>query len=209
MSSDSPLKHIDVGLIAGWNKRDYEHTTTFSKKVNELIKCRDKQAIKLVESFDNKLERVYNDQTTDIEPLHVGRVYDRVVNDGMIRIAELVTNTIGLNTTVQSGQGGFVSLASGIGTNPVSASDYQLQSENARIAFGFDAYMLAAGSVMRFGAFFAPSIPSAVISESGVFDDFTAGVMLYRTVYSVTDQWSHIVNRDYYSISHAIYQSSI
>ena len=84
-----------------------------------------------------------------------------------------------------------------------------MQFENARVEFGSEGFALAAGTVMRFGGFFAPSIPSATISESGVFDDFSAGSMLYRTVYSALDQATHVLNNDYYTLSHAVYQVSV
>ncbi len=198
-----------IEYIAQWNLSDLDKTKKYFNTVNVLKQNRDTDCIKLVESFDDKLERLYNDQTTDIEPFHVGRSTNKVVNDGMVRIAENVTNSLGLNTQLFSGSGFYVAIASGTGTNPVNAADSELQFENARVQFGSEGFSLAAGTVMRFGGFFAPSIPSALISESGVFDDFSAGSMLYRTVYSPIDQATHVLNADYYTLSHAIYQMSV
>ena len=207
--SETHATNIDLGYLASWDLSELDSTRKYFTMVNALKNKRDRDCIKLVESFDQKLERVYNDQTTDIEPISVGKAVDKVVNDGMVRIAEQVTNSLGLNAQLFTGSGQYIAIASGTGTNPVNSSDSSLQFENARVEFGSEGFALAAGTVMRFGGFFAPSIPSATISESGVFDDFSAGSMLYRTVYSALDQATHVLNNDYYTLSHAVYQVSV
>jgi len=210
---DRPDLHAYQGreYLATWDISDIDNTKKFFELVDALKSIRDQRCISLVESFENKLDRVYNDQTTglDFEPIHVGKSRNKVVNDGMLRIAEFTTNSLGLNTQLFTGSGVYVTIASGTGTIPVYSSDSELQFENARVQFGAEGFSLAAGTVMRFGGFFSPSIPSATISESGVFDDFTAGVMLYRTVYNPADQAVHVLDQDYYTISHAIYQQSV
>jgi len=204
-------RYEGVEYLATWDISDIENTRMFFRLVDVLKQARDKRCIVLANAFDKKLERVYNDQTTDkdFEPLHVGKSGNKVVNDGMLRIAEFVTNSLGMNTQLFTGSGVYVTIASGTGTIPVSSSDSELQFENARVQFGAEGFSLAAGTIMRFGGFFSPSIPSATISESGTFDDFTAGIMLYRTVYNPADQAVHVLDNDYYTISHAIYQQSV
>jgi len=204
-------RYQGIEYLATWDIVDMEDTKRFFRLVDILKGARDKKCISLVEAFEKKLERVLNDQTTgpDFEPLHVGKAGNKVVNDGMLRIAEFTTNSLGMNTQLFTGSGVYVTIASGTGTIPVSSADSELQFENARVQFGAEGFSLAAGTVMRFGGFFSPSIPSATISESGVFDDFTAGIMLYRTVYNPADQAVHVLDQDYYTISHAIYQQSV
>jgi hypothetical protein len=140
--------------------------------------------------------------------LTVTKSKNKVVNDGLVRIAELVTGSVGLNSST-SGNGYFTHFAAGSGSNPVSASDYQLQQEVARVGLGSDGFQTAAGSIMRFGGFFAPTIASCTVTESGVFDDPNAGVMLFRTIYSGTAIVNHTVNADFFTLSHSIYQNSV
>jgi hypothetical protein len=209
ISDKGNLDFRGVEYLALWDLSDLQDTARIFNLINLYKTLRDPKCIKLATEFDTKLARVYNDQTTDIEPLQVGRANNKVVNDGMVRISEFVTNSLGINTQLFTGSNVYVTIASGTGNNPVASSDSELQFENARVQFGLEGFALAAGTIMRFGGFYAPTIPSATISESGVFDDFTAGNMLYRTVYSNVDQASHTLNQDYYTLSHAIYQSSI
>jgi len=202
-----------VEYLATWDVSDIENTKKLFKLIDVLKQMKDRKCISLADAFDKQLDRAYNDQTTDKdfgEPIQVGKSGNKIVNDGMIRIAEFVTNSLGMNTQMPfTGSGIYVTIASGTGTIPVSSSDSELQFENARVQFGAEGFSLAAGTVMRFGGFFSPSIPSATISESGVFDDFTAGIMLYRTVYNPMDQAVHMLDQDYYTISHAVYQQSV
>src|SRR5690242_16143845 len=173
-NSIGSIGYEGVEYIALWDLKDIEKTRLLFHKINICKIIRDPKCITMVENFDRKLERFYNDQTTDIEPLHVGMATNKVVNDGMVRIAEFITNSLGVNTQLFTGSGIYVTIASGTGDNPVSSSDSELQFENARVQFGIEGFSLAAGTVMRFGGFFAPTIPSGTISESGVFDDFTS-----------------------------------
>lgn len=153
---------------------------------------------KLTDNFNEKLDRVYNDQTTDIEPLEVDKSRNKIVNDGLVRVAEQITGQTNALWT---------HLAVGSGISPVSMSDSFLQSEIERVALGTDGFQSPAGSVVRFGGFFSPSVSSALITESAVLDDPTEGTMLYRTVYSTGI--NHVVNNDFFSVAHSIYQISV
>jgi len=135
---------------------------------------------------------------------------NKIVNDGLVRIAELTTNSLGINTGLAvSGSGYFTHFAIGTGTNAVSASDFGLQQEISRVSMATDGFMTAAGSIMRFGGYFSPSVQSAVITEGGVTDDPTAGFFLFRTVYPISQPLVHTVQQDFVSLSHAIYAQSV
>lgn len=188
-----------IGLCASWDLRSYKYV----KKIFERIRRT------RVDTFHDALLRVYNDQTVEkeFEPVAVDMSTNKVVNDGLVRIAELVTGTVGLNSGFGSSSGYFTHFACGSGSNAVSASDYQLQAEIARVGLADSGFQTAAGSIMRFGGFYPPSIASATINEGAVFDDPNAGIMLFRTVYP--QGVTHVVNVDFYTLSHSIYQYSV
>jgi hypothetical protein len=165
-----------------------------------------------IDTFHGKLERVYNDQTVEkeFEPLVIGVSRNKVTNDGLVRIAELVTGTVGLNSGFGNSSGYFTHFACGSGTNPVSASDYQLQAEVSRVGLADSGFQTAAGSIMRFGGFYPPSTPGPVtINEGAVFDDPNSGIMLFRTVFPQGQGVSHNPNQDFFTLSHSIYQYSV
>lgn len=208
---NSATSYRGGGYAALWDLSSMPSVHKYFKRIRDAVSARDWHTADMtLESFDSKLERAFNDQTTDseFEPLTVVKSKNKVVNDGLVRIAELATGSVGINSG-SSGNGYFTHFAAGSGSNPVSASDYALQQEVARVGLGSDGFQTAAGSIMRFGGFFAPTIASCTVTESGVFDDPNAGVMLFRTIYSGSSIISHTVNADYMTLSHSIYQNSV
>lgn len=222
----SNINHLDVGYSALWDKSDYDTINKRFKQISELSKevrlnninallsynserliyeelmenskiLKIKKAL-LVNKFEDELERSYNDQTTSLEPLEVNKQYDRVVSGGMNRIAEFV---VGESTQF------FDHFAAGTSSTPAYQSDNELIAEIARVSIEIQGYATASGAVIKYGAYFAPNVPSASITEAGVFDDPAAGVMLFRTVY-VNKSIIHVQGSTFFSLSHAIYQSS-
>jgi hypothetical protein len=206
------LERRGTGYAAVWDLSSMPSIRKYFRLIRQATANRDWHTADMtLESFDKKLERVFNDQTVpdnDFQPLTVVKSKNKVVNDGLVRIAELATGSVGLNSST-SGSGYFTHFAAGSGSNPVSASDYALQQEVARVGLGSDGFQTAAGSIMRFGGFFAPTIASCTVTEAGVFDDPNAGVMLFRTIYSGNAIVNHTVNADYFTLSHSIYQNSV
>lgn len=205
------LHFLGAETLAVWDVADYDKVVHSFKQIREAITRNDLQRqLTLLEEFDSRLDRVYNDQTANgYEPLEVAKTKNRVVNDGLVRIAELVTGTVGLNSGFQTSTGYFSHFACGSGTNPVSASDYQLQAEIARVGISDSGYMTAAGQIMRFGGFFAPSTVSCTVNEAAVFDDPNSGIMLFRTVFPSGQGLTHTVNVDFFSCAHAVYAYSV
>jgi len=165
-----------------------------------------------IDTLTPRLERIWNDQTVDdprFEPYQVARSSNKLTNDGLVRVAELVTNSVGLNTGFTSTSGYFSHFACGSGTNPASASDYQLQAEVARVALADSGFMTAAGSFMRYGGNFSPTTVSATLNENGVFDDPNAGIMLFRSVFPAGQVLTHTVNVDYFTMAHTVYEYSV
>lgn len=207
------IQRHGIGYVASWDLDSLSYISKIFTKIRHATAAKNYWDVKLFsDSFSDKLERLWNDQTVDdaeFEPSHVGRSTNKVVNDGLVRIAELVTGTVGLNSGFGASNGFFTHFAAGSGSNPVSASDYQLQAEVARVGLASDGFQTAAGSIMRFGGFYAPSIASCTVNEGAVLDDPNAGTMLFRTVYPTGQGIAHVVNVDFFTLSHAIYQYSV
>jgi hypothetical protein len=200
------LGYHGEGYCAKWDLEDLSYIIKLFSKIRRATKDKDFYNTKfLTEGFTDRLERAWNDhkQIVDennngFEPLEVTKATNRCVNDGLVRIAELVTGTTSALWT---------HLAVGSGSNQVSMSDSYLQTEIDRVALGTDGFQSAAGSVMRYGGFFSPSVASAQVSEAAVFDDVTSGVMFFRTVYPTPI--THTVNSDLFTVAHSIYQVSV
>jgi hypothetical protein len=196
------LKIEDTGFPILWDVVD-EHD--FDK---ELEKVRSGLLNPL--SFEYKIERIKNDQTTRfetsghiMEPLVIGeKKDDLVVNAGLIRIAQLVTG--------KSAQY-FTYFASGTGVAIERPSDVMLSNENYRVSMVSSGFIEAVGTVMKFVGKFPSYLPSAFISEAGVFDLGTTngGTLLFRTVYPNTSRIEHISGRTFYSLMQSINQVSI
>jgi hypothetical protein len=210
---DSRLERKGTGYCASWDLDSLSYIQKIFIKIRHANAAKDFWNVKLyTDSFSDKLDRIWHDQTVDdpdFEPIHVGKSSNKVVNDGLVRIAELVTGSVGLNSGFGASSGFFTHFAAGAGTNAVSASDFQLQAEVARVGLASDGFQTAAGSIMRFGGFFAPSIASCVVNEGAVLDDPTQGVMLFRTVYPSGQGVTHTVSQDFWTLSHSIYQYSV
>lgn len=188
-----------VGFLASWDLNDSQYVQKLFAKIRLATRTKNYyMSRKLSEGFNDKLDRIWNDQTTDIEPLQVVKSHNKIVNDGLVRIAEMVT---GQNPPQ------WTHIAIGTGRNRVSASDSFLQTELSRVGLGTDGFQSPAGSVMRYGGFYAPSVASGTIFEAAVFDDPTSGTMFFRTVYP--NPITHVVNNDFLSVAHSIYQVSV
>ena len=226
--SVSKLQHLDVGYSALWDKSDKKLISKKFEKISQLtgeIKnlsmnymiyantekflCEDikgevallkLQRSKLVDEFEDQLERKFNDQTTTLEPLQVNKQFDRVVAAGMGRIAEFV-----VGESVEF----FNHFAAGISISPVYASDTELVEEIARVSIDTQGYATASGAVIKYGAYFAPNVQSAEVSEAGVFDSPEGGTMLFRTVYPLNKVINHTTSITFFTLSHAIYQTSL
>lgn len=201
INSDDKAGYHGISYCASWDLDTLPYIVKLFSKIRHATREKDwYNTIFLTEGFNDRLERVWNDQTveSEFEPLQIVKSTNRVVNDGLVRIAELVT---GSNNAL------WTHFAIGTGGNKVSMSDSFLQTELARVGLASDGFQSAAGNVMRYGASYAPSVSSAQISEAGVFDDATEGVMFFRTVYP--SPVIHTVNNDFVSVAHSIYQVSV
>jgi hypothetical protein len=194
------------GFAQDWfNKRMAEiQQLNFSSSRN---KHRNKLKQKLINSLENKLIRIWNDQTCyddtahrHIEPYQVIVEIDRITNDGIGRIAELVTG---------ESTGYFGWYAYGEGTTAPRLSDFQLEFERARVPIITRGYRSASGTIVKHGASFSKTFPNANVTESTVSDmptNIPDQSILFRVVFPVP--LPHEVNRDVISLAHALFFSS-
>ncbi len=223
--TDDNIEYLDISTGALWNTTDREVVTKeFNKIRSESDKIKyynswlrrhseDRELVLrildntkarknvMIKNFEGKLERVYNDQTvSSFEPLFVTKKVDKVVNTGFSRIAELV-----VGESVEF----FNAMACGTGTSTVYTGDTELESELSRVSIDVSGYATASGSVIKYGAYFPTGVPTASISESGIFDDVSGGDMLLRSVYPANKVLVHTQNSTFFTLSIAIYQSSV
>jgi hypothetical protein len=225
-ASSETIEFFDVSTGALWDGRDREvvskeferirsesfnikHYISWLKKhpedkelVSKIIDNARSRKRTVIDNFENKLDRVYNDQTNEngFEPLFVTKKEDKVVNTGFTRIAELV---VGESVDF------FNAMAAGTGSTVVYTGDTELETELARVSLDVSGYATASGSVIKYGAYFSTGVPSASISESGIFDAEVGGDMLLRSVYPANKIIIHTQNSTFFTLSIAIYQSSV
>ena len=197
----------DTGFSVLWDIVDEHDFDKELAKIRREIKSGNSRAAL---DFEDKLERIRNDQTVRfeysghiMEPLQLGeKKDDLVVNSGLVEIAKMV---VGQSTT------SFQYFASGTGTDIERPSDLILASENFRVNMISSGFIAAIGTVMKFVGKFPSFIPSAFITEGGVFSLGTTngGIMLFRTLLPVTSRIEHISGRTFYSIMQSINQVSV
>ena len=190
----------DYCINALWSKED-------DRDVDEEI-----WAVKMghisPDTFDEKLERRYNDQTVrfhksghSFEPLYVTpKKYDLVTLSGCGRITELMT---GKSTRA------FSHYADGTGTAPESPSDIRLQAEHFRVSMIVDGFAEPSGSSAKFAGKMPYTAPTATISEAGVFDSAVNGIMLFRTVFPPEQRINHTQFSTFYTVSQTVSLISI
>ncbi|AFU57483.1 hypothetical protein Ngar_c05400 [Candidatus Nitrososphaera gargensis Ga9.2] len=148
---------LNQGCLAEISFQDYSLSALWDARDGDII-LKNSQRRSYAESFDQKLLRVYNDQTVDFkeelkaEPLEVVYKEDLVVNPGLQRIAQLI---VGESTT------SFTHMASGTGTTGETTDDSVLAAENARVSLSTSGYRVSQGIYVKMGGFFPKSIATA------------------------------------------------
>jgi len=159
---------------------------------------------KLLRKLDGESVRFGDSNSSPLfEPVKVTEPkHDLVVYTGSIRIAELV---VGKSSQY------FTLYAAGTSIAPEKPSDSRLGAEVYRVSMITDGYSEAAGIVMRFAGKFPTFMPSATITEGGVFDTggTNEGVMLFRTVFPQESWLSHVQSRTFVTLSQSISQISV
>lgn len=76
-------------------------------------------------------------------------------------------------------------MALGTGTTAAAVTDTALQAEIGRVALSS---LTASGNVITHTASFGAGVATGAVTEAGIFNDPTAGVMLARTTFAVVNK---------------------
>ena len=140
------------------------------------------------------------DTPTNPKPYQVVFKNDILTNGGMGRFVSLIIGRVTKR---------FTHYASGNNASPANIGDSALLDEKARVSMVTDGYATASGTIARYGGVFLPTFPSHVVAESGILDEAVDGLLGNRTLYQAAQRITHTVHDDFYSLSIAIYMSSI
>lgn len=174
----------DFGYAGLWDKRDSEKIEKTLEKIRLAAAINDDAtADKLLNDFNERLERKYQDQTVrphqrwgEFEPLEVGYKDDMAQKLGIHYLLKLVT----MQQTVRFSY--FM-----IGTSAVAETPFQndLFNETIRVSLDTSGAQHAAGSALRYIGFFNDAVESNTYREGAVVDKATdAGqTLLFRSVY--------------------------
>lgn len=134
------------------------------------------------------------------KPIQIKKAFDRVVNVGLQRTAQLITG---------KSQQYYTHYAWGEGTSKVLPKDTKLQLQVARIDMSVNGFAEPRGSEIAFFGRFLENVPQGNVWESGIFDGpgDNAG-MLLRTKYGGPTM-THFFQNDQIVLMHLVYQLSV
>jgi hypothetical protein len=196
----------DLNYAASWDKNDYTYVSRLFKEIQMADDYGEQDIVeRLSRSYERKITRKFEGQyipdiKEDPAPIDVSFQKDVITNQGMGRIVSILVGKTNAR---------FNHYASGDGTSVATVGDTRLQSEKFRISMTTDGFMTAAGTVARYGAVFIPSAPSHTVTEAAVFDSAVGGTPLNRTLYPSSQRIVHTIFVDFYSLSIALYLSSV
>jgi hypothetical protein len=226
-AAEDTLQHTDEGYTASWNLSDkadiwgnyfwkvhqldeIARQKYFHKNIREIAK-HDRN--KLVAEFRDRLKRRYNDQTVYdfklkdryFKPEQLGYKFDRVLNDGMQRMAE---NATGENTRV------FSYFQFGTGNSDTYPNTKGLEAEVLRVnMFSDKGFFTASGTTLNLAGFASEAVATFPIVEVGATDDDgsnpTTAVSLFRSVFPSTEIVTHTFGQNFTTAVHVIYQRSV
>ena len=200
------MRGVDLNLAAAWDLRDYNHVKKQFQEMQIASDYDDEEEVhRLSIAYEEKIIRKYNDQTLvdtpdDPAPTDVSLMPDVITNQGMGRLVSII---------IGKTQERFLHYATGQGTSVATIGDFKLQDEKFRISMATDGFRTAAGTVARYGAVIIPSAPSHTVSESGVVTTAVGGTFLNRTLYPAAQRVSHTIFENFFSVSIALYLSSV
>lgn len=205
-TEEKGVKQCDLGYIISFDPKDIPKLKHFYDRVR-IARQNNDLSLKneLVEYYEQFLSRKYQDKTVCYEwipePQKIGYKPDRVVFSGLERLADLATGKSDLT---------FNFYAIGTGTAPVLPADIMLDFEEARVSILDTGFAESKGSSMVFAAHFPTTLPSMLVTESGIFDRYIPpSTMFLRTTYSGNNRVSHIFNQTFVAVSHFVYQLSV
>jgi hypothetical protein len=205
-SKNRGITQCDLGYQILFDPKDYEKLFKFYQYIRLARQLGDLNLKnELVQYHEQFLARKYQDKTVSYEfipePYQIGFKPDRVVFNGLERIADLTTGISGKT---------FKYYAIGTGTTSVLPSDQFLDFEEHRVSIGETGYAESKGSSMVFAANFPTTLQSMSVTEAAIFDGQQFGAtMLLRTLYEGTNVIPHVFNQTFVAVSHFVYQLSV
>ena len=186
----------DIGYVASFEPKDAE---VFQK---HMYLCNIDNRYS-VNPMLKKLDRVYNDQTTDIEPIKVGKSGNKLVNEGLIALAEF---QVGKRTRQ------FNYYGIGESSQAVNIKDDHLYEEVSRLRIpDAGGTFIQRQSTVFYSVFFPKTTPDCEVAETGIMDakNQSEDRMLLRTVLQGPDQIPHEKDFDTIFVAHVIYSGSV
>ena len=196
----------DLNYAAAWDLNDYTYVSRLFKEIQIANDYGEDDIVEnLSRGYERKITRKYEGQyipdiKEDPAPTEVSFKKDVITNQGMGRLVSII-----IGKTNER----FLHYASGDGTSVATIGDTKLQNEKFRISMATDGFRTAAGTVARYGAVIIPSAPSHVVAESGVVTTAMGGTFLNRTLYPAAQRVTHTIFQDFFSVSIALYLSSV
>jgi hypothetical protein len=151
---------------------------------NLSVKGTRERRLKIIEEYNNKLEKCYNDHrnilvndhtdpSTKFEPVKVQLIDNTVTFDGLSRMAEIFTNQ-----SVEF----FTYLEIGTSDYEVDKLDGALGLPLARINVLDLGWFEPKGNTIQTGSMFPEDTQGGIISEAGAFDKPVGGKMWWRVL---------------------------
>ena len=201
------LHFEDETKAVSWDAADYPTIRKYTRLVN-LYQKKHRHIDKylLINTFEQQLDRYFNDQTIQHEipePLAMTVKFDRILNAGRTLAAALITGERGDR---------FSYMALGTAQTPVSDADYKLYNEVLRVNVIMNGgYISAAGGIIKHHGLISPGETSMMVYEVGFVNmaTYDPEQMLWnRTVFPAGKGMDHNQDQDFFHITHSTYTSS-
>ena len=186
-------------------RKDIGYVATFEPKDSLLIK-KSMQLMNLgyidPKQFFKQFDRSYYDKTCDIDPIQVSRSGNKLVNEGLTALAEMM---VGARTKT------FNIYAIGQGNKTVTPKDDRLDDEVARLNITDNGGTIRQrGSTVYYSLFFPKTIADFDVKETAILDGLidTDDKMLLRTVLPSGEVIEHDKDIDDIFVGHIIYSGS-
>lgn len=147
-------------LAALWLTSDKEKLDHYFNRFSNNSPLKDELKEKILNEFDEQVERKWNDQRSGskLEPVEAVISPNKKLADGIARDNLVLAGRAGLL---------FLFMASGTGASKPSIGQHSLDVENARV----DAEVHPQGNVLKTIGRFPTTIPTATICEFGACDE--------------------------------------
>ena len=153
---------------------------------------------KLIDEFNESCVRKFNDHNpmiNGVEPLQATKSGDMVVNSGLKQCLDIIIH-------VSTARFQYMGSGTGIG-NPFTTQTALETEILPRVDVSLFGWRENASTSLQFAGIFGDSRPTNTISEAGIFNLSSAGIMLNRTMFSQLPI-AHTVNVTGYVISSVV-----